>query len=263
MWSKIYKILFAAGFLYVSGILIYALFFSQEKDARLISKATVVLFTYILYIVRRQRPPSDHKVYEKQYQDIVGGTFEDDKKSYKQLLQVAVYYNQNQYKKAYKLIDKLLEKCRRTKDYTAVYMFQALCLDDENKLEESIQSYIKLLQYDMSNSRAWSNLGLRYMKQGKTKEAHDAYANAILYDSENAYAYNNMASYYVRTGEPEQALTYALKALELDSKVYQAMSAAAVAYKMLGDEENMEKYCKMYSVNGGNAKELRATLAKM
>ena len=263
MWSKIYKVLFAVGLLYVSAILIYALFISPEKDTRLISRASVVFITYLWYIVKRQSPPKNLKVYETQYQDIVGGAFEEDKRSYKQLLQVARYYNQNRYKKAYRLIDKLLEKCVRTRDYTAVYMFQALCLEDENKLEESIQSYIRLLQYDMSNSRAWSNLGLRYMKQGKTGEAHDAYANAILYDAENAYAYNNMASYYVRTGEPEQALTYALKALELDGKVYQAMSAAAVAYKMLGDEENMEKYCKMYGVNGGNAKELRATLAKM
>ena len=194
---------------------------------------------------------------------MVSGAFADDKKSYRQLLQVAVYYNQNQYKKAYKLIDKLLKQCKCTKDYSAVYMFRALCLADENKHEETIKTYEKLLQYDMANSRAWSNLGLRYMYLGKNREAHDAYANAILYDSQNAYAYNNMATFYVRTGEPQQALDYALKALELNATVYQAMSAAAMAYKMLGDEENAEKYCRMYGTNGGNAKELRATMEKL
>ena len=263
MWAKVYKVIYILAFFSIIGVLIYSLFIAKEQDTRLISKAAVVLVTYVVYMLRGQRAPSSHKVYEKLYQDIVGGAFEEDKKSYKQLLQVAVYYNQNQYKKAYKLIDKLLEKCKRVKDYSAVYMFQALCLAEEKRQEETIQAYHKLLQYDMANSRAWSNLGLRYMELGRNKEAQDAYTNAILYDSQNAHAYNNMAFLLVGMGEVQQALDYALKALELDAKVYQAMKAASIAYKMLGDEENAEKYCKMYGVNGGDAKALRTALAKI
>lgn len=265
MWGKIYKVLYVAAFLFLTGVLIYALFIAEEKDVRLISKVGVIFVTYILHMLglKRKRVPSNYKFYEKQYKDIVGGTFTDDKKSYRQLLQVAVYYNQNQYTKAYRLIDKLLKQCKCAKDYSAVYMFKALCLTGEKQTEQAMQTYEKLLQYDMGNSSAWSNLGLRYMQMGKTKEAHDAYANAILYDSQNAHAYNNMAYLYIGTGDVESALDYALKALALNGTLYQAMKAAAMAYMMLGDEENAEKYCKMYGVNGGNAKELRATLANL
>lgn len=267
MWGKIYKVIYVVAFLFVTGLLIYAVFLAEERDPKLISKVAVVFITYILHMFRSKnrvrKAPSKLSFYEKQYKDIVEGTFTDDKKNYRELLQVAMYYNRNQYHKAYRLIDKLLKQCKRVKDYSAVYMFRALCLADEGKNEETIQAYEKLLQYDMANSRAWSNLGLRYMELGKTKEAKDAYSNAILYDSQNAYAYNNMANFYIRTGEVEAALEYALKAIELNGAFYQPMSAAAMAYQMLGDEENAEKYCKMYGANGGDAKYLRGILASL
>lgn len=66
--------------------------------------------------------------------------------------------------------------------------------------------------------------------------------------------------HFLRNGEPENALKNAQKAIGLNSRLYQAMSAAAVACKQLGDDENAEKYCRMYGVNGGDAAQLRKTL---
>ncbi|MBQ9140211.1 MAG: tetratricopeptide repeat protein [Lachnospiraceae bacterium] len=267
MWGKIYKVIYVAAFLFVVGVLVYALFFTEEKDIKLIYKAGTVFAMAILSMFGLKRNGRDRshslQFYETLYKDIIGGAFVEDKKSYRQLLQVTRYYNQDQLGRAYKLIDKLLKKCKSSKDYSAVYMFQALCLSAEKKTEATIQAYERLLQYDMANSQAWSNLGLRYMELGKKPEAKNAYSNAILYDPQNAYAYNNMASYYMRMGELQLGLEYAAKAIEIDGMLYQAIGLMAQAYKMLGDEEKVEEYCKMYGASGGNIKKLRTMLAEL
>ena len=247
------------------AILVYSLFFAKERDYSNIARSLVILVSYLLAMsgVKNKRSVFDYKVYEDLYKDILSGAFSEDKKSYRKLLNVTVYYNRNQYKKAYKLIDELAKKCMRSKDYSAVYMFKALCLEDEKRYDEAIEAYQKVVLYNPANSRAWSNMGLRYMQKGNYKDAYESYSSAILYDSKNAYAYNNMASYYVRTGEAQEALKYAHQALELDGGLYQAMSAAAIAYKMIGDEENAEKYCKMYAVTCGDGKKLKQKLTSI
>lgn len=264
---KIFDIFMKLIFVGIAVFLCYSLFFTEEKDIKLISKLAGLFVTYMVYLLRSRKQDNANikvvRAYEEQYKDIIGETFPKDKRSYKNLLQAIVYYNTDEFEKAHKVLAKLLKKCKSKQDYSAVYMFQALCFEDGHKMDDAILTYEKLLQHDYSDSRAWSNLGLRYMEKGRMAEAKNAYSNAIMYNPENPYAYNNMSSCYVRSGEPEQALEYALKALHLDATMYQAMSAASMAYKMLGDEENAEKYCKMYGANGGDAKELRELLKRM
>lgn len=262
MKRKILVLLNVLLILLVIALLIYSLFFEEVPDYRRISKYVAVLIGYVLAMlgIKNKRSVFDYKVYEDCYKDIVGDTFRDDKKSYRELLQVAVYYNRDEYKKAHKLLDKLETKCIETKDYSAVLRFRALCLEQENKVQQVITVYERLLQYDTANSSVWSNLGIYYMKVGRTKDAYQAYTNAVLYGPGNPYAYNNLATYYIKTGEASLALENALRALEIDARMHQAMSAAAMAYKMLGDNTNADKYCKMYGVNGGNAKDLKNVL---
>lgn len=246
-------------------VVVYSLFFTEVPNYNRVMKSVVVLVGYLYAMVKVMGKSlgTNYRKYEKDYEDIVGGTFSEDKKNYKKLLQATVYYNQDEYNKAHRTLDELAKKCMRAKDYSAVYMFKALCYADENKNEQAIEAYQKVVQYDMANSRAWSNMGLCYMGIGKMQEAFDSYSNAIKHNPENELAYSNMAYFLIKVGEPEGALAHALKALELNATVYQAMSNAAIAYKMMGDDENAEKFCKMYGVNGGNAKELRSVLETM
>lgn len=247
------------------AFLVYYLFFAEVVKYDRIAKCVIVLVSYLLATmgIKDKRSVLDYKVYEELYKPFINGAFSDDKKNYRELLEVTVYYNRSQYKKAYKLLDKLEKKCMRSKDFAAVHMFRALCLDDEKKKEQAAVYYQKALNYDMANSHAWSNMGYCHMQLGKSKEAYEAYSNAILYDSKNPFAYNNLGVYYIRQGNAQQALENALRALELDSRMYQAMSTAAMAYKLLGDNANAEKYTKMYGINGGDAKKLKAALASM
>lgn len=119
--------------------------------------------------------------------------------------ETTVYYNRDQYKKAHRTLDDLAKQCICGKDYAAVYTFKALCYEEERKYEQAIAAYEKVVQYDMANSRAWSNLGLRYAGMGKMQEAFDAYSNAIKHDPENAMAYTNMASFLVNVKYEDHA----------------------------------------------------------
>lgn len=247
------------------------LFYVEIPNYNRLMKSAVVLLVYLyvlLKIVLKGKSlanlfGTNYKKYEKEYKDIIGGTFSEDKKCYKKLLQAIVYYNESKYKQAHRILDELAKQCIRAKDYSAVYMFKALCYNDANELEQAIGAYQKVLQYDMTNSTAWSNMGLCYSTLGKMQEAFDAYSNAINHNPKNELAHSNMASFLLKAGEPQGALQHALKALELNGKLYQSMGAASIAYKMLGDDEKAEKFCKMYGINGGNAKELRKILEKV
>lgn len=248
-----------------STLLIYNLFFTEDTDYSRIAKCVVVLVSYIFGISRgerrrRRKTRRNYPIYERDYKDIIGGAFNEDKKSYRKLLEAIDLFNHNESQKAQKILDKLVSKCVRTKDYTAVYMFKALCYEDEKMYEQAIESYQKVVQYDMSDARAWSNMGLLYKDMGRAQEAYDAYYNAITYNPEFPYAYNNMAHFLLHANEPEGAIHYGLKTLEINSKMHQAMSTLSIAYKMLDDEEYSEKYYKMYVLNGGNGENLRAVL---
>lgn len=264
---KIFDIVIKLIFGFILIFLCYSLFFVEEKDVKLISKLVGLVITYVIYLYRsRKQDDTCKKVvkkYEEQYKDIIGETFPKDKRSYKNLLQAIVFYNTDEFEKAHKILDTLLKKCKSKQDYSAVYMFHALCYVDEGKMDDAIATYEKLLQYDSMNSRAWSNLGLRYMEKGRMEEAKNAYRNALMYNPDNPYAYTNLGTCYLRLGEPGQALDYVLKAIGLNSKLYQAMGVASMAYYMLGDKANAEKYCQMYAVNGGDAGKLQETLKHM
>lgn len=262
------KIFFVLNILIIAGsagVLVWQIFFAQERDMKLIAKATVLLIVYLLAVlgIRRKRSPLDYMVYEEQYKPFLGEAFRTDRGSYRRLMTALTQYNQNKPDKAIEILDKLYSSCAGVDDYSAVLFFKALCLEEKKQFQEAAACYEELLTYNTSHATAWSNLGIIYQNQGKGDDAFRAFRNAVTHDPDNAYAHNNIASCYVKNGEAEAALESALRAIQLYSKLYQAMGAASIAYKMLGDEENAEKYCRMYGSNGGNAAQLREVLARM
>ena len=246
------------------ALLVYNLFFAEVPDYSRILKCVVVLAGY-LYGTRNVRRPLkvNYKKYEEAYKDALEGAFAEDRKSYKKLLKVAVCHTRDQYSKAYRLLNALEKKCTCSRDYAAVNMFRGLCYAEEGIHTAAVDAYNKVLQYNMAHAVAWSNLGLSYMKLGKMEEAYKAFVNAINYDPQEACAYHNMADLLVRVEEPEASLAYSMKALELDSRMVEPLGMLAYAYKKLGDEENFEKYCKLYGNRGGNAQGLREALETM
>lgn len=264
MRKKILYVLYALAFVVMVIILGEELFLAEERDYHTILRSVVIIAASFRLLTKGNNPwRVNRKKYEKLYDKILPGAFQNDKKSYQRLLKAINLYNHDSYIEAEKILDKLLTKCVTAKDYTAVLMFKALSLTDQGAGDEAIETYKKLLNYDYGNSTAWSNLGGLYREKGNSREGIAAVKNAILYDADNAFAYNNLAAQYISTGDFELALENALHAIELDSSQPVFMSNAAVAYKCLGDDENAEKYCKLHATKGGDTKALREALDRM
>ncbi len=258
------KFLFALNILViaVTGIIIvWQLFFAEEQNMKLLSKALVLFVVYFLAVTGiRKKRSINTVVYEEQYKDYLGNAFNSDKFSYRRLMKAIVLYNENKPDRAIAVLDDVRRNCLYSDDFSAVLFFKALCLEEQQRFEEAADCYTEVLEHNKTHATAWSNLGLVYQKLGRAGDSFRAYTKALECDPDNAFAYNNIASYYVRNGEAETGLEYALKAIGLNPKMYQAMGAAAIAYKMLGDEENAEKYRRMYGVNGGDGKMLKKVL---
>lgn len=260
------KLYYGLNFIFIIvmvDLLVYYLFIKPETEYRRIIEGVALCVICLVKICRggmRRTSKRDYKNYEEAYKNILESVFRQDNKSYKKLLKAVVCFNQDKYKKAHKLLSRLEKKCIYSQDYVAVYSFRAICYDAEKRYEQSIIYYEKVLQHNTASALAWSNMGICYRELGREKDAYMAYSNAIMYNPQDAYAHNNMAFCLIDTNEPERALKYALKAIQYNANLSEAMEAAAIAYKMLGDYLNMEKYCKMYGMNGGNIQKLRCHL---
>ncbi len=258
------KILFILNIIIIvaaGAVTIWQLFFAEETDFKLLSKALVLFVVYLLAVLGIRRKRSINPlVYKQKYKEQIRNAFSSDGFSLRRLLKAIALYNENKPAKAIAALDKIYKNCLYADDFCAVLLFKALCLEEQGNYYEAAECYKELLEHDKTHSTAWSNLGLVYQNLGRGADSLEAYKNSVEYDPSNPIAYNNLASYYVRNGRPEEGLECALKGLELNSKMYQSMGAAAMAYKMLGDDENAEKYRLMYSANGGDGKSLKAVL---
>ena len=259
------KIVFALNILIIVSmacLIVWQLFFAEEINAKVLSRAVVLFVVYLLGMlgIKRKRSPFDYKIYEERYGYIIKTAFSHDKMSYMKLMSVITLYNENKLDKAIKALDRLEEKCAESDDFSAVLYFRALCKDENGNKSGAIADYEELLTRDYTHSHAWSNLGLIYTHIGKDDDAMRCYLEAVRHDPSNQYAHCNLGNLYLQKADYQSALEHALKSLEAEPKLRQSMSLAAVCYSRLGDNENAEKYCKMYGKHGGNVKEVQHVL---
>lgn len=263
--TKVIFVLNIIIMVFAAAVIIYQLFFSEERDVKLIIKAAGILAVYLLAFtgIKRKRSPFDYVIYEERYGHIIRDAFRDNKGCRRKLMTAIGYYNENKHKKAVGVLEKLRKDCLYADDFGAVLFFMARSLEELNLQDSAVSCYEEILEHDENNSTVWSNLGIIYQEQGRSDDALRAYTKAIEYGPENAHAFCNLAAYYLNCSEFEKCIEYALKAIELNPKMYQAMSAAAMAYKLSGDKENAEKYRLMYGANGGDGAGLKLIMDKM
>lgn len=241
---------------------VYELCFAQEVNVKLLAKLFALLVTYLAALtgVRRKLAVPNNRLYAGAYKNILRTAFCSDKKSYNKLMRAIALYNGDRYNEALKILSALENECVSADDTSAVKMFKALCYEESGQDSEAIETYEELLIYDYTMPQPWSNIGLLYEKCGRREDAVNAFKNAIAYNNNYAEAYVNLGVALLRGGDFGGALENSLKALEISSKLKQAMSCAAIAYAALGDNENADKYCSMYGVNGGDVKVLRESI---
>ena len=252
------KVLYLILVLCIIGIIALGIYQGQEasfSDYVKIGGSLVAAIGALIGV--RGKNSRGLKFYEKQYEKELEGAFASDKDSRKQLLKAARLYNDAKEQKAVKLLQKLLDKCQSRQDYASVLLFLALNYSEIGMLQDAVDAYKRMLQYDPTNSTAYSNLGLLYMDMGNYDAAIESYQQAVKHDPENPFAYNNLASVYFRKNEYDLAIPYAEKSLKLKGNMYQAASVLAIMYARKGDTVKGEHYYRIAVDNGQDKRALR------
>ncbi len=207
----------------------------------------------------------DPAVFEKEYGDVIRTAFsgEGNRRSHRQLLEAVDLFDREQYAQAVRRLEPLLDACRTTDDYCAVFMFLALSNAKLDLTEKAIAAYRSLLSHDNTRSRAWSNLGSQYRKLGRNADALNCFQNALQHDGSNPYAYNNLAAVCYAMGDDAAAVAYAQKALELKGDLYQASNTACLACYAMYKVEEGEKWRKISVANGADGAQLQAAIEQV
>jgi len=196
------------------------------------------------------------QMYEKAYTNELGKAFSDDPKRRKKLINACRCYDESNYSQALKYLAQLQKTELTRKEIVPILLFTALCYTDAQIPEEAIRVYEQLLSYDPGNAQVHSNLGLLYASQGMYEKALQHYGRSIDCKRENYYAYVNRANCYFKMGQYEPATEDALTALTFKNNGHEAASLLAILYGMAGDEQNKEKYFRIYVAAGQSPEDL-------
>ncbi len=244
------------------GLLIYDIAIKKQIDTTSVIRTIILLVSCVTALTRIHGPflgSEARKNYEEAYRDQIQYAFEHDKSHRKRLLRAIGYYNQNQYKNAITILNKLLPVCHDTEDYRAVYLFLANCYEDNGERSRAIETYRILLSKDPTNAGAWSNLGL-LLKDEAPDRAEECYRHAIEYNDRNPFAHQNFASLCFQTGRYEEAIHHAERALYLKKNFYQAANTLSLTYAILGDIETSKRYFQIAVTNGADSNRLEQAL---
>jgi len=91
----------------------------------------------------------------------------------------------------------------------------------------------------------YRNLGLVYVRTGKTEKAIEEFEHAIYLDPKFWEAYNDLASLYVYQGKYERAIEQWQKAIDLDLKFkdkYIFLYYIGISYQRMGNQEEAYNY---------------------
>ena len=91
----------------------------------------------------------------------------------------------------------------------------AVTLQDQNKLENAIETYKKVLVFKPDHAESYINIGVVLQAQGKIQKAIEAYNNALSINPNDAEVYNNMGLAFKEQGKLEEAIEAFTKALSI------------------------------------------------
>lgn len=87
---------------------------------------------------------------------------------------------------------------------------------EQGNAGEAKRLYLEILSEKPGYLEALNNLGVLFLKEGKTKEAVFYFRSSLEYKKDYAKAYNNMGLAMTQEGQTEQAAEYFGKAIELE-----------------------------------------------
>ena len=205
---------------------------------------------------RKARKSSLRRV-KNENQDLIAGAFENDLKSEKKLLQALNHYNVEEYDKSIKILEKLSQECRITKDRHILNLFLAMNYKQIGETEKAVNLYESLIVVGNANGRIYSNLGSIYVQQGNFERGIELCKKAATFDSKNPVPYYNVACAYFKEGDYDLAIQWAKNTLEVKNDYQEGISLLYLIYTILDNQEEIKKYEQKAIANGIRKSQLR------
>lgn len=125
---------------------------------------------------------------------------------------------------------------------TAVLYEMGFCYNKLNKLDKSIQFYIKYLDIEPYSDNVWYNLGIIYNKNGDFAKSIEAYDFALAINDQNAFAHFNKGNILANLERYKEAIDSYLEYMKIDEESSEALTYIAECYESLNDTINAIKY---------------------
>ncbi len=135
---------------------------------------------------------------------------------------------------------------------------QALQTAKTGDIDLAIEQFEKIIALDPSVHRAYTNLGLLYLKKQQLEKAEDAFKRAIEQDDRDAIAYNHLAVIQRQQGLFIEAETNYNKAIAADDSYAKAHLNLGILLDIYLQKlpEALAQYERYQSLTGGSNKDV-------
>ncbi|MCK5582078.1 MAG: tetratricopeptide repeat protein, partial [Candidatus Omnitrophica bacterium] len=123
------------------------------------------------------------------------------------------------------------------------YNLSMIYSDMDGKEEDAIAFLNRSLELSPNFSKAYTKLGLIYLKRGETEKAIKLLNRARGLDPDDPEIYHSLGYVYVQTGDHPKAMDMYLKAIEAEPNYVQAYHDLAIIYYTKGRYAQAVEYC--------------------
>jgi len=118
---------------------------------------------------------------------------------------------------------------------------------------ECVKKYREEIDYELTDTQNYSELGNAYAEKGMIDDAIDAYKKVISIEPENARAHYSLGTLYSKKGMYTDAADEFWMAVEIDPDMSEAHYNLGIAYAKKGDMENaVQRLRKAIEINPDN-----------
>ena len=229
-------------------------FIIEEKNkAGAVEDVTKTAYPYKKLIVQAAEFLDSHPDYCQVIESCVDSIATEEKKNVKskkeeELIKEAInYFGRNQYEKAIKICEDILNINPKSED---AYWIWGAILREQGRYEEAIEKFKQAIEIDSKSYASYGAMGDCFRELGRYDEAEKKYKKAIEINPESEQAYRGWGYCLSKFEHYEEAIEKYKKAIEIDPKSENGYGLwGDCLHKLERYEEAEKKYKKAIEIN--------------
>lgn len=198
--------------------LLQQLFFEEEPNMSLISKAAILFVTYTFGVSRffyQQYKAKRERTLHK-YSFFFADTFINDKKNSSLLYAITTCFEKENFNKAYDMIETLKKNCYSASTTCSVLLLEVLCLNGKQNYSAALSTAEKAIELAPDNANAWALSALLQHRLGFSAQGLSHAKHAVELAPNNPIVHTYKSLLHLRREEYEMAHAHATAAIHFD-----------------------------------------------